>query len=252
MTGNCYSVIVSKDAFNAELISLEIYTGDEKEYCIRPITGRGPDREVLTFDVKCKNDAHVALLGHEEIASPIIEIFIGGWNNTKSAIRVNQAKPDKAEEATPDIVSPDEYRRFWIRFRDHVIQVGRQDEAVPILVWENDEPFEITHYAFTTGWGSSGSWIFDEGTTFLKPKIIIRFTIHSQRCDRQVRLRLRRTTMQKKFAKVQISILIKVTRLITILKKKKKRREKAFLPTPRSVAGREGRPYANAHRFGWQ
>lgn len=118
----------------------------------------------MTFDVKCNSDAHIALLSGEEIASPIIEVFIGGWNNTKSAIRYNQTKPDKAEESTPGIVSPDEYRRFWIRFRDHVIQVGRGDEVVPFLSWENDEElFEISHYAFTTAWGSSGSWIFDEG-----------------------------------------------------------------------------------------
>jgi hypothetical protein len=131
---------------------------------IRPIKGKGQGRDTLTFDVKCQNDAHIALLSSEEITSPMIEIFIGGWGNQKSAIRFNQSRPDKAEEPTPDVVCCEEYRRFWIRFHQNVIQVGREGDADPFLSWENtDEPFNVTHFAFATGWGSVGTWIFDDG-----------------------------------------------------------------------------------------
>ena len=142
----------------------EIYTDDDKEYRIRPIQGKGRGRETLTFDVRCHNDAHVSLLGSDSIAEPMIEVFIGGWKNTKSAIRFNQTKPDKAEEETPGIVTFDEYRRFWITFKHNVIQVGREGEEAPFLQWDNtEEPFKVTHFAFTTGWGSEGYWRFDDG-----------------------------------------------------------------------------------------
>ncbi|KAK4002256.1 C3 and PZP alpha-2-macroglobulin domain-containing protein 8 [Daphnia magna] len=141
----------------------EIFTDDDKEYVIRPIKGKGQGRDTLTFDVKCKNDAHIALLSSEEITTPMVEIFIGGWANQKSAIRLNQSRPDKAEEPTPDIVCCEEYRRFWVRFRNNLIQVGREGDEEPFLSWENtEEPFKVTHFAFSTGWGSAGAWIFDD------------------------------------------------------------------------------------------
>jgi len=34
----------------------------------------------------------------------MVEIFIGGWNNKKLAIRLNGTKPDKFEQLTSDIV----------------------------------------------------------------------------------------------------------------------------------------------------
>ena len=142
----------------------EIITGDDKQYLIRPIKGKGQERDILTFDVKCSNDAHVALLSSDAIAQPMIEIFIGGWGNKKSAIRLNQSRPDKSEEPTPDVVCSDEYRRFWIRFKQHLIQVGRDGDEEPFLSWENTEnPFLVTHFGFATGWGSIGTWIFDDG-----------------------------------------------------------------------------------------
>jgi len=138
----------------------EISTGEEKEYLIYPLDSKS--KNTLTFDVKCKNDAHIALLSSNAVDSPMIEIFIGGWANTKSVIRFNQTKPEKAEVDTPDIVSDEEYRRFWVTFKKNVIEVGREDETSAFLSWTNDEdPFVVTHYAFTTGWGSTGTWIFD-------------------------------------------------------------------------------------------
>jgi len=94
----------------------------------------------------------------------MIEVFIGGWRNQKSAIRHNQSQPDKAVEATSGIVSELEYRRFWIRFNTHSVSVGNEGESEPFLNWDNiEDPFEVTHVGFATGWGSTGSWIIDDG-----------------------------------------------------------------------------------------
>ena len=52
------------------------------------------------------------------------------------------------------------------------VKVGKEDETTPLLSWTNDEePFQITHYAFTTGWGSAGTWIFDTVGNFISTQI---------------------------------------------------------------------------------
>lgn len=102
----------------------EIITGEEREYRVCPLESK--TQTTLTFDVKCKNDAHIALLSSDAIDTPMIEIFIGGWSNTKSVIRFNQTKPEKAEEDTPAIVCDEEYRRFWVTFKKNVIEVGKE------------------------------------------------------------------------------------------------------------------------------
>lgn len=45
-----------------------------------------------------------------------LQVFIGGWSNSKSVIRKNRTKPDVAEADTPGILSADETRGFWIRW----------------------------------------------------------------------------------------------------------------------------------------
>ena len=66
---------------------------------------------------------------------------------SKSAIRFNETKPDKQQADTPDIVSGDEFRRFWITFKQNVIRCGREGEEAPLLEWHNtDEPFKVTHF----------------------------------------------------------------------------------------------------------
>lgn len=90
------------------------------------------------------------------------QIFFGGWNNQKTAIRKNRAKPDKALVDTPDICSNDDLRGFWIRWGNGSVAVGREGEADPLAAWDDPEPFRITHYGICTGWGASGQWIIEE------------------------------------------------------------------------------------------
>lgn len=70
--------------------------------------------------MRAANDAHLALSGAPHDGEPIIEIFLGGWGNTKSVIRRNKTKPEKAENSTPNILNAGEYRGFWIRAQNGV------------------------------------------------------------------------------------------------------------------------------------
>lgn len=94
---------------------LELNTPDRLEYNWYPFANG-----IQQFRVRAPNDAHLALCGEPNETQPIIEVFIGGWGNTKSVIRYNKTKPEVAECGTPDILSPNEYRGFWVRVTDGV------------------------------------------------------------------------------------------------------------------------------------
>lgn len=55
----------------------------------------------LSFSVDCANDAHIALTTKAKASDPIIEIYLGGWKNTASALRYNQQTPDKVLNVLP-------------------------------------------------------------------------------------------------------------------------------------------------------
>lgn len=91
----------------------------------------------------------------------MLEVFIGGWKNSKSVIRKNRSKPDVAEVDTADILSGDEFRDFWIRWDANVVSVGKGGEGAPFLTYENSDNLTVNFIGICTGWGSSGSWVVD-------------------------------------------------------------------------------------------
>lgn len=115
----------------------------------------------MNFKVRAPNDAHLILCGARNETHPVIEVFIGGWKNTKSVIRYNQQKPDVYECETPNILDANQFRGFWVRATDGVITVGNEGEAAAFLSWRNPEPFQINYFGVCTGWGATGDWIID-------------------------------------------------------------------------------------------
>lgn len=73
---------------------------------------------------------HIKHLSHQNQKIIILlQIFIGGWSNQKSAIRRDHTRPDKANVDTPDILSNEEFRGFWVTYLGGVIAVGRENEV---------------------------------------------------------------------------------------------------------------------------
>lgn len=97
---------------------IEVNTPDALEYHWYPF-----NNGVVNFKVRAPNDAHLALTGGPHDGEPIIEIFLGGWGNSKSVIRRNKTKPEKAENSTPNILSAGEFRGFWVRVQDGVSSI---------------------------------------------------------------------------------------------------------------------------------
>ncbi|XP_045114687.1 uncharacterized protein LOC123506555 isoform X3 [Portunus trituberculatus] len=126
-------------------------TEDCLTYNFEPVYG-----DSITFSVACSNDAHLALTSGAEETSPMYEIFIGGWENQHSAIRLNKGD-DMAKVETPDVVCCEEERKFYVSFRNGQIKVGYMDTD-PFLEWTDPEPWKITHVGYCTGWGATGKW----------------------------------------------------------------------------------------------
>lgn len=72
--------------------NIYINTVDSLEYIHRVILHGS-----LSFSVDSANDAHIALTTKDKESEPMIEIFLGGWKNSASAIRYNKQTPDKVQ-----------------------------------------------------------------------------------------------------------------------------------------------------------
>ncbi|XP_044268897.1 uncharacterized protein LOC123014086 [Tribolium madens] len=136
---------------------IELQTEDRLEYTFFPNASG-----LLQFRVRAPNDAHIALSPSASEATPMYEVFIGGWGNSKSIIRKNRSKPDVAEASTPGFLNPDEFRGFWIRWDNGHISVGHEGNAAPFLEWRDYEQVPIEYIGVCTGWGATGSWIIEE------------------------------------------------------------------------------------------
>ena len=118
----------------------------------------------MEFEVKASNDAHLALSQYYGIwKNNSYEIVIGGWINKKSVIRkCDQCKYSKSFDHSP--LKADEYRPFWISWEGGLIKVGsgKQPNGV-FLEWQDPDPIPVNYIGIRTGWGSTGSWKFNNG-----------------------------------------------------------------------------------------
>lgn len=95
------------------------------------------------FDVavKAHNDAHLALSSGPHDMAEMTEIVIGGHQNTKTWISVSKMGEPVASRDTPGILSWDEFRSFWISWKNGVIQVLNEWSGSLFLdrVWAHTE-----------------------------------------------------------------------------------------------------------------
>ncbi|XP_019633508.1 PREDICTED: uncharacterized protein LOC109476932 [Branchiostoma belcheri] len=115
----------------------------------------------FTFEVSVNNDAHIGLSPVNNDVADMYEIVIGGWTNTRSAIRRIPQGPDLTNVPTPAINSPTEFRTFWINWAsDGTISVRKGGVAEPFMSWRDPNPLRVSYAGYSTGWGSTGRWKF--------------------------------------------------------------------------------------------
>ncbi|XP_077978786.1 uncharacterized protein LOC144434206 [Glandiceps talaboti] len=113
----------------------------------------------VDFKAKAKNDVHIALSDGPEDKPALYEIVIGGWGNTQSVIRRSKQGNTKIEASTPSILSPTEFRGFWITYNNGVIKVGKEGQAA-FMEWTDPTPLPVNNIGYSTGWGSNGEFKF--------------------------------------------------------------------------------------------
>ncbi|XP_072642951.1 C3 and PZP-like alpha-2-macroglobulin domain-containing protein 8 isoform X5 [Canis lupus baileyi] len=128
----------------------------EFQYVQRPLC-------LTRFDVavRAHNDARVALSAGPQDTAGMIEIVLGGHQNTRSWISTSKMGDPVASTHTAKILSWDEFRTFWISWHGGFIQVGHgpepSNESV-IMAWTLPRPPEVRFIGFSTGWGSMGEF----------------------------------------------------------------------------------------------
>jgi hypothetical protein len=139
------------------LISEPVYTEDKLEYTFFELF-----RYSIDIRVKASHDAHIALSSKAGDDENLVEIFLGGWDNSKSAIRLQKTQPDVAQSSTPQLLADGEWKAFTVEWNtDGYIAVYQKDSAEPFLSWKNPDPFHIKYFGIRTYWGANGNWTID-------------------------------------------------------------------------------------------
>ncbi|MEE6510015.1 hypothetical protein FKM82_028976 [Ascaphus truei] len=111
--------------------------------------------------VKAHNDAHVALSSGPHDMAEMIEIVIGGQQNSKTWISTSKMGDPMSSASTASILTWDEFRAFWISWKNGVIQIGYgtqgSNDSV-IVEWEAARQPDVKFIGFSTGWGSMGEF----------------------------------------------------------------------------------------------
>ena len=113
----------------------------------------------VTFTLKGGRDAYVGLLADVKsqfTGEPFYEIVIGGWNNLGVALRKigNNGTEVKYPPANNNgYLNAQEFRHFWISWKDHVISLGFGTKVGQGTLFSHDDkasPMDINHLAFSS------------------------------------------------------------------------------------------------------
>ncbi|XP_053392841.1 uncharacterized protein LOC123564258 isoform X1 [Mercenaria mercenaria] len=145
---------------------VSLFTPDIYQYNFVPEISMNT-KTYLTFMIKAKCDAHIALsANYGELHKKTIEVVIGAEHNTRSMIKDGIEGSVRAEALTANVLSGSELRYFWISWGDYKIEVGRGSHYGDgkFLKWNlpDNKRFDITSLAVATDNTSHGQFEFAE------------------------------------------------------------------------------------------
>ncbi|KAG4070942.1 hypothetical protein HA402_001379 [Bradysia odoriphaga] len=99
----------------------------------------------IVVRVNTDNEVQIALTPFNFEWNPIIEIFIGTANNTRSVIRINQ-DTDVVTVPTPNIVQLDRWNDFRVTWANQVVLVFQGNEQFPFMGFTMRDFFPVNFY----------------------------------------------------------------------------------------------------------
>ena len=102
------------------------------------------------------------------------DVALAGWGNRKTVIRTvlenNAHIVDTNNEH--NIVSCTAFRDFWVSWTDNYVKSGKGNVVGQDILVEYDDSvskaYEVNFVGISTGFGHSGTWIFENGNCKLK------------------------------------------------------------------------------------
>ncbi|CAH2058205.1 unnamed protein product, partial [Iphiclides podalirius] len=132
------------------------------------------DRRRLKTDPDVAFEMHLAILaasnGHillstvpqPTVSDPVYEIVIGGGNNMFTQLRRSKGNNAKASSKTLNVLSPIQFRAFYIKIsEDGLVEVGREDEPLPLVSYYDVNPLPIKYFSFASWSGVEAKFLYD-------------------------------------------------------------------------------------------
>lgn len=109
------------------------------------------------FEVRACSGARIHLMENPDSLSSSVVVVIGDDFNTRTTISIPDGLSVGAN--TPNILSCEVFRKFWISWENRQIRVGRGVPYEEIIVY-HDFTHVVTLVGLSTGLLASGTWQF--------------------------------------------------------------------------------------------
>ncbi|XP_039750263.1 5-hydroxytryptamine receptor 3B-like [Pararge aegeria] len=132
------------------------------------------DRKMVKSDPSIAYEMHIAILaasnGHillstvpnPDTSDPVYEIVVGGGGNRFTELRANLKRNAKASAKTLQILSPIEFRAFYIKItEDGLIEFGVEGEVLPIISYQDMNPITVRYFSFAAWSGVEAKFLYD-------------------------------------------------------------------------------------------
>ncbi|XP_021364534.1 C3 and PZP-like alpha-2-macroglobulin domain-containing protein 8 [Mizuhopecten yessoensis] len=120
-----------------------------------------PQANFITFQVKACEGAHIGLFQSEDDLMNGYIVVIGAYINTRAMIH-NRRGISLVSHTEDGVISCDEYRYFWISWRnDGEVVLGRGEvvfQDVLLTLRDDEYLYQVRFVGITTGSGPSGKW----------------------------------------------------------------------------------------------